>query len=211
MRPDLLPHGEEGAPEPAGGHLASLYQRWRTPVKRMLRRHFGNAADVEDATQEVFARVAATGKVLQPDEEQPYLRKTLQSVAARDWQQSAQARGLELVSGDEHPQALEAQLHSSAEEVNQQAAQQQRLHRLHQAIQELPERQRQAFVLHRVEGHTVQHTAEQMGISMRMVVKHLARAVANCETRVQFASAQQMQQLQAQQLALSAADEEPPV
>ncbi|WP_313330765.1 sigma-70 family RNA polymerase sigma factor [Comamonas sp.] len=211
MRPDLLPHGEAGAPEPAGGHLASLYRRWRTPVMRMLRRHFGNAADVEDATQEVFARVAATGKVLQPDEEQPYLRKTLQSVAARDWQQSAQAQGLELVSGDEHPQAMEAQLHSSAEEVNQQAAQQQRLHRLHQAIQELPERQRQAFVLHRVEGHTVQHTAEQMGISMRMVVKHLARAVAYCETRVQFASAQQMQQLQAQQLALSAADEEPPL
>ncbi|MFA9285908.1 RNA polymerase sigma factor [Comamonas sp. SY3] len=211
MRPDLLPHGEAGAPEPAGGHLASLYQRWRTPVMRMLRRHFGNAADVEDATQEVFARVAATGKVLQPDEEQPYLRKTLQSVAARDWQQSAQARGLELVSGDEHPQAMEAQLHSSADDVNQQAAQQQRLHRLHQAIQELPERQRQAFVLHRVEGHTVQQTAEQMGISMRMVVKHLARAVAYCETRVQFASAQQMQQLQAQQLALSAADEEPPL
>lgn len=180
--------------EAAGGHLASLYVRWRIPVMRMLRRHFGSTAEIEDAAQEVFVRVAATGRVLRPEEEQPYLRQTLRSVAARDWHQGAAAQGLQAMSYDECEAELQAE-HA--------AEQHQRLRRLHQALQELPARQRQAFVLHRVEGHTVQQTADQMGISLRMAVKHLARALAYCETRVLFASAEQMQRLQAMQAALS--------
>ncbi|MNV81728.1 RNA polymerase sigma factor [compost metagenome] len=144
-------------------------------------------------------RVAATGRVLRPEEEQPYLRQTLRSVAARDWQQGAASQGLQAVSYDECDEALQA----LAPEDDHAAEQRQRLTRLHQALQELPARQRQAFVLHRVEGHTVQQTADQMGISLRMAVKHLARALAYCETRVLFASAEQMQRLQAMQAALS--------
>lgn len=203
MQRDLL--SKEAAAKPAdasGGHLASLYARWRVPVMRMLRRHFGTMAEVEDAAQEVFVRVAATGKVLRPEEEQPYLRQTLRSVAARDWHKSAQSHGLQAVSYDE------CDAERAQGDTAHAAQQRQRLTRLHQAVQELPERQRQAFVLHRVEGHTVQETAEQMGISLRMAVKHLARAVAYCETRVLFASAEQMQRLQAMQASLSEKDDD---
>lgn len=204
MQRDL--HSKDSAlVEPAdapGGHLASLYLRWRIPVMRMLRRHFGTTAEVEDAAQEVFVRVAATGKVLRPEEEQPYLRQTLRSVAARDWHKSAQSQGLHAVAYEDCEDELRAV------DGDDGAAQHQRLTRLHQAVQELPQRQRQAFVLHRVEGHTVQETADRMGISLRMAVKHLARAVAYCETRVLFASAEQMQRLQAMQASLSEKDDD---
>lgn len=202
MRRDLLSKEAAELPDAPGGHLASLYTRWRVPVMRMLRRHFGTTAEVEDAAQEVFVRVAATGKVLRPEEEQPYLRQTLRSVAARDWHKSAQSHGLQTVSYDECADELHAAQDDHGDTAHA-AQQRQRLTRLHQAVQELPARQRQAFVLHRVEGHTVQETADQMGISLRMAVKHLARAVAYCETRVLFASAQQMQRLQVMQASLS--------
>ncbi|MEG0000593.1 RNA polymerase sigma factor [Comamonas sp.] len=185
----------------AGGQLASLYLRWRIPVMRMLRRHFGTSAEVEDAAQEVFVRVAATGKVLRPEEEQPYLRQTLRSVAARDWHKSAQSQGLQAVAHEDCEDELQAAHGDDS------AAQRQRLTRLHQAVQELPQRQRQAFVLHRIEGCTVQDTADQMGISLRMTVKHLARALAYCETRVLYASAEQMQRLQAMQASLAEEDD----
>lgn len=205
MQRDL--HSKDGAlVEPAdapAGHLASLYLRWRIPVMRMLRRHFGTSAEIEDAAQEVFVRVAATGKVLRPEEEQPYLRQTLRSVAARSWHKSAQAQGLQEVSYDECHEELHALGAQDQGDTEHAAQQRQRLTRLHQAVQELPERQRQAFVLHRIEGCTVQETANQMGISLRMTVKHLARALAYCETRVLFANAAQMQRLQAMQDALS--------
>ena len=50
------------------------------------------------------------------------------------------------------------------------AAHQQRLARLGEALQELPERQREAFVLSRFDGLTQDEVAARMQISRRMVV-----------------------------------------
>lgn len=203
--PVSLAQGEAPpGPQASEAPLTSLYTRWRTPVMRMLRRYFGSTAAVEDAAQEVFVRMAATGRNLPPDQEQPYLRQTVRSVAARDWQKSPQMHGLQGVAYDDchdELQAISAQGYGDTEHL---AEHRQRLTRLHDAIQELPPRQREAFVLHRVEGHTIEETAARMGIGTRMVVKHLGRAVAYCETRVLFASAEQMKRLQALQGALDA-------
>ena len=194
-------------PQPGQEPLTSLYQRWRTPVMRMLRRHFGSSASVEDGMQEVFVRVAATRKVLAPEEEQPYLRQTVRSVAARDWQKGAEVHGLQNVPYDECHEELQALSAEGYGDTEHQAEHRQRLTRLHDAIQELPPRQREAFVLHRIEGHTIEETADRMGIGARMVVKHLGRAVGYCETRVLFASAEQMTRLQALQDALSSEED----
>lgn len=70
-----------------------------------------------------------------------------------------------------------------------------RLGRLELALAELPERQREAFVLHRFDGLTQDEVAKRMGISRRMVVKHLSRALAYCELRVRYASIEQMEAL----------------
>ena len=203
----------QGEPPPAAqkpeeAPLASLYARWRPSVMRMLRRHFGTGASVEDGMQEVFVRVAATRRVLAPEEEQPYLRQTVRSVAARDWQKGPEVHGLQNVPYDECHEELIALSAEGYGDTEHQAEHRQRLTRLHEAIQELPPRQREAFVLHRIEGHTIEETAKRMGIGARMVVKHLGRAVGYCETRVLFASAAQMKRLQALQGALSAEEDD---
>lgn len=189
--------------QPEEAPLVSLYERWRTPVMRLLRRHFASSASVEDGMQEVFARVAATRRVLAPEEEQPYLRQTVRSVAARDWQKGPEVHGLQNLPYDECQEELLAVSAEGYGDTEHQAEHRQRLTRLHEAIQELPARQREAFVLHRIEGYTIAETADCMGIGARMVVKHLSRAVGYCETRVLFASAAQMKRLQALQGALS--------
>lgn len=196
------PSGAQGEPQPAAAQpedapMASLYARWRIPVMRMLRRHFNTSAKVEDAAQEVFVRVAATGRTLEPEQEQPYLRQTVRSVAARDWQQGPEVHGMQSVSYDESHAELLAVRAEGYGDTERQVEHRQRLTRLHEAIGELPARQREAFVLHRIEGHTIEETAERMAISTRMVVKHLGRAVGYCETRVRYANAEQMKRLQA--------------
>jgi len=183
--------------------LASLYTRWHGPVMRMLRRYFGSPAEVEDAAQEVFVRMAVARKALAPEEEQPYLRQTLRSVAAQAWHKGPLAQGVQLVSYDDCEEELLAVPQGTDASAAHAAEQRQRLARLHQAVTELPPRQREAFVLHRIEGYTVQETADQMGISSRMAVKHLSRAVAYCEARVHYASVEQMRRLQAAHAALS--------
>jgi len=184
--------------------LASLYARWHGPVMRMLRRYFGSTAEIEDAAQEVFVRMTVARKALAPDEEQPYLRQTLRSVAAQAWHKGPLAQGVHLVSYDDCEEELLAMPLDTDASAMHAPEQHQRLARLHQAVTELPPRQREAFVLHRIEGYTVQETADQMGISLRMAVKHLSRAVAYCEARVHYASVEQMRRLQAAHADLSA-------
>lgn len=195
MKRDFMP-GEGVPPQPPGSaadQLGQLYARWRAPLARMMHRYFGSAAEVEDATQEVFARLAATGKALAPGDEQPYLRRAARNVAIDGWRKSAQREGLQRVAFEEESDAPD--LATDAGHTAAHAAHSQLLARLDQAIQELPARQREAFTLHRIEGHTVEETALRMGISARMVVKHLSRGLAYCQVRVSYASSAQMRQM----------------
>jgi RNA polymerase sigma-70 factor (ECF subfamily) len=60
----------------------------------------------------------------------------------------------------------------------------------------LPERRREAFVLHSIDGLTQTEVAQRMGISRRMVHNHVALAMAYCELRVQYDSAEDMRLMQ---------------
>ncbi len=57
---------------------------------------------------------------------------------------------------------------------------QQRLHLLVRTIEALPPRCRQAFVLHKIDGLPQMQIAEQMGVSLNMVERHIMLAVAAC-------------------------------
>lgn len=57
------------------------------------------------------------------------------------------------------------------------------LHRLSsEALDALPPKCRKAFALHRAEGMTYPEIAAEMGVSVKMVEKHISRALAKCRT-----------------------------
>jgi RNA polymerase sigma-70 factor (ECF subfamily) len=210
MTRDSLPKAGRAAQD--GGieqQLADMYGRWRRPLMHMLRRFHGTPAEAEEAAQEVFARMASAGKAVTRDEEQPYLGQAARHIAIDHWRKSAARGGIELVPLDtalHDPAAL-----AGADATLEQAERNQFVARLDQAVQELPARQREAFMLHRIEGHTVEETAAHMGISTRMAVKHLARGLAYCQVRIMYASLGQMRQLHAQDSDTEApADEQQP-
>jgi len=57
------------------------------------------------------------------------------------------------------------------------AAARQQLARLQQAVDSLPARCREIFVLHKFDGRPQKQIAEQFGISLNAVEKHLIRAL----------------------------------
>ncbi|MNT73467.1 putative RNA polymerase sigma factor FecI [compost metagenome] len=61
----------------------------------------------------------------------------------------------------------------------------QRLRLLQAAIDEMPARQREAFLLYRYDELRCEEIASRMGISVRAVEKHLQLALAHCKRRVQ--------------------------
>lgn len=177
--------------------LARVYARWHQPLQRLLGRRMGNREDAEDAVQEVFARYAASGKALPPEEQEPYLRVVARHVSHDAWRRSAQAPGRETLSLDEHLDAMEQLPADEGSDPVQAAHHRERLQRLEQAMAELPERRREAFVLHSIDGLTQTEVAQRMGISRRMVHSHVTQAFAYCELRVLYRSAEEMRLMQA--------------
>ena len=60
----------------------------------------------------------------------------------------------------------------------------QRLRLLQAAIDDMPPRQREAFLLYRYDELRCEDIADRMGISVRAVEKHLQLALAHCKRRV---------------------------
>jgi len=172
--------------------LAQLYASCRSPLLRFLQHRLGDRHAAEDALQESFTRFAASNAATAPDKERPYLFQIAANLL-HDQARERQRRGGDMLSLDDQQHGAQADAAISPAPTPAAAAEhRQRLARLQEALAELPERQRQAFVLHRFDGLTQDEVAQQMGISRRMVTKHLARALAYCQLRVQYASQQQM-------------------
>lgn len=174
--------------------LADAFAHWQPKLLRTLLRRLGNRADAEDIAQESFVRLAAAGKTLPLEEQGPYLQRIAQNLWHDQWRNSPARQQIDVVAYDDGEMMAEGAITDGACPCTR-TEQRQRLERLQQALDELPERQREAFVLHRFDGLTQDQVGERMGISRRMVVKHLARAFAYCEIRVHYSSLEQMERL----------------
>lgn len=173
--------------------FARVYQRWRTPLMRMLTRRLGNPHDAKEAVHDVFTRYIAAGKILPPEEQGPYLYQMAIHLTHDIWHKSRYQRNVGIVSLEEHTDMLEQLPAAGDSDPASMMDHRERLHRLEAAMAELPERQREVLVLHSIDGLTQTEIARRLGISRRMVYTHLTRALAYCELRVKYNSAKEME------------------
>ncbi len=171
--------------------IGQVYTRWRRAFLRGLGRASSSDTPAEDSLHDAVVKfIAANAPLASADETRAYLHKIVRNGMAEEAREHQAGRTLRTVPlEDAETENLAAP--DDADPLHA-AAQRQRMARLQQALDELPERQREAFVLHRFDGLTQDEVAAHMGISRRMVVKHLGRAMAYCEVRVLYASAEQM-------------------
>lgn len=174
--------------------LARVYARWRSVFLRGLWRHHRHTAQAEDAFHDAVVRCLAAPAVLATeDETRAYLHQIVRHGSADEARESLAGRRLQTVPFDEADTELAGAATPADAGPFQAVARRQRIERLNAALAEMPERQREAFVLHRFDGLTQDEVARRMGISRRMVVKHLSRALAYCQVRVEYATVEQMQ------------------
>jgi RNA polymerase sigma-70 factor (ECF subfamily) len=152
--------------------LLLLFQAERANLVRFLRR-FGGAVSAEDVTQETFLQlmIANTADVRSP---RAYLFTTARNVAllhlkrarALDIDDGVAVEGLQAATTFDSPEALAI----AREEVA----------RLQRAIALLPEQQRRALLLRRVERLAPGEVAQRLGVTERQVQRLVAQAVASC-------------------------------
>ena len=134
-----------------------------------------------DLTQETFLRLYQFVKESPPDNARALTYRIAVNLAT-DYQRKMKVKNNLMVDIDV---SLLADISvSTAPGPEQIIMARQRLKAFHSALEELPTDCRTAFVLHGIDGLTYEEIAGQMGISVSMVYKHLAKAIKHFMMRL---------------------------
>ena len=168
----------------ANGAPAAELHNWMVRYGPALRRYFQKRvghAEAEDLVQDVFVAMQVRGSLDEPEKVDRYLFRVAAHILARrsqrqGWNWSGHA---ELGDIDAPPDELSPERILIANE---------RLARLMEALNALPPRMAEAFVLHRFDEMTYAEIARRMGVSVRTVESFIARAVTRVALMVEGGS-----------------------
>ncbi len=156
------------------GLASSLFERRGGDLLRYLRRRVKNDTDALDLAQESFLRFIRLAKPDQVNNPEAYLFRIAGNLL---WEHQLRERSfVGQEASDECAMAEETpfDLAVSAEEASC----------LHLALMELPATRRAVLVLHLRDGLTYAQIAAQIGVSVSMVKKHIAKGLVSCRARL---------------------------
>lgn len=148
--------------------LAELYF---APLMSYFRRRVHNEAEAEDLTQDVLLRVIGRAKPEEIDNAEAFLFRTAANLL-RDRARRHRTRVINYSELVERHKAIEV---LSPERVVQAR---QSLQTVWSALEDLGERTRDIFLLHRLENMKYREIADLYGVSQSAVEKHMIKALA---------------------------------
>jgi len=162
------------APQPESERelfLRRLSERYHQPLTAYFHRRVRSRNEAEDLTQEVFLRLVRRLDVETIDNPEAFVFRTAVNLL-RDWSRR----------GKTHQSHLVELTHSRAhvEELSPERVfdSRQSLTRVLGVLEELDERSRDAFILHRLEGMKHAEIADLMGVSVSSVEKYIIKALS---------------------------------
>jgi RNA polymerase sigma-70 factor (ECF subfamily) len=158
-----------------GPDATSALARDARPVRQSLIRYFarrlGDRSDVEDLVQEVFARIVARDSTSPIENLGSYVYQTAASVLADHARRRSARRAQAHVE-------FNPDLHGGTDFDSERIlVDREQTRAAIAALLSLPERTRTIFVLRRLEGVRARQVAQQLGISVSAVEKHMVKAV----------------------------------
>jgi RNA polymerase sigma-70 factor (ECF subfamily) len=149
-----------------------LYSDHHSWLQGWLRKRLGNAFDAADLTQDTFVRVIKAGTALDIREPRPYLsmiaKGLLIDLFRRRSLEQSYLEALACMPQEQHPS------------LEEQAILLQALMEIDRLLMGLGPGVRQAFILSQFNGLTYPQIAERLGVSVRTVNNHMAKAMEHC-------------------------------
>ena len=146
------------------------------PLVRYLRPKVASAEDADDLAQEAFLRMHKFQQSGSLQNARAFLFKTAQNLAVD--QRRRERVHLRFVTSE--PTVVEDDPErddSAAPSAEREASARQELARITEAIDGMPTKVRQAFLLHRAQGMSYGQIATEMQVSVSMVEKYIVRAL----------------------------------
>jgi RNA polymerase sigma factor (sigma-70 family) len=171
---------------PAGQHshaqaLAKLFESHNRSLKSFLRARLGNEQEVQEVTQEAYARLLQLHQTIAISFLRAYLFKTAAHIAAdRQRQRRSRSRIDQALGERDLVDSMGPERHIVAAED---------LAIVERALGELPLNYRRAFMLRRYHELAPEQIAGELNVRLRMVRKYINRATVYCKLRVDGLSA----------------------
>lgn len=147
-------------------------QSW---LQRFLTGKLGCSHDAQDISQDTFIRVITSAVVL-PELKEP--RAYLATIANRLIIDKARRRKIELAYIEANTRSVDEQaVAPSSEEVYENVC---KLEALVKLLESLADKPRRAFLMSRLDGLGYKDIAAELGVSVSMVKKYIAKALLHC-------------------------------
>jgi RNA polymerase sigma factor (sigma-70 family) len=167
----------------------SLERAAKSERKRLfdfIRRRISNEADAEDILQDVFYQLVTSYSVTEPIEKLTSWLFTVARNKTIDWYRKRRPeRGSTSVREPPSPLDLEEILFDPQQNPDEVFFQSLVWRELAEALDDLPEKQREVFVMHELEGRSFKEIAEQTGESINTLLSRKRYAVLYLRERLQ--------------------------
>jgi RNA polymerase sigma factor (sigma-70 family) len=172
-----------------GGHAFAIQEtvlRQRNRLLEFIRRRIGNDEDAEDLLQEVFAQLVTSINVTEPIENLTAWLFTVARNKIIDWYRK---RRLPLATGtgreDEGPSGIEDLVVDPEDGPDREFWRSMVWKELAEALEDLPEEQRQVFVWHELEGRSYREIGRMTGAPLSTLLSRKRYAVLRLRERLQ--------------------------
>jgi len=150
----------------------ALYREHGDWLFRWLRRRLGCENDAADLTHDTYLRLIVSGRLPRPEQSRPYLIQVARGLAIDLHRRRALERA--------YLEALARLPEAHAPPPEDRHLVLETLAQIDRALDELPGRVREAFLLARFEGLTYAAIAQRLGVSVGAVRKYMLKAAAAC-------------------------------
>jgi RNA polymerase sigma factor (sigma-70 family) len=172
--------------------LAEAFARESSRLRGFIRRRVANAGDAEDVLQDVFHELVEAGRMLRPIEQVGAWLFRVARNRITDLIRRRRTRGVELSTGtpddathEPDDDSIEAWLPPSDAGPEAAYARRLLLEALDEALDELPDEQRDVFVAHELEGRSFKDMAAESGVGVSTLLSRKRYAVLHLRRRLQ--------------------------
>jgi RNA polymerase sigma factor (sigma-70 family) len=158
--------------------LESLFLNCQADLQRFFRRRVSSSEIAADLTQETFLRLLRINAEATLQDPRAYLFRTANNLVIDHYKTSKDRHHAPIA--EREWQALR----DPAQSAESLVLTREELDVVRQAIDELPPRGREVFVLHKFEGLSYAEIAVRLGIAKNTVVVHMVRSLAHCKRRL---------------------------